>query len=39
VRYYTGTKFCEIFIRFPWIVGTCIVKMHYDSFQRPSSAP
>jgi hypothetical protein len=39
MRYSTGTKFCETFVRFPWIVGTCIGKMHYDIFQRPPSAP
>jgi hypothetical protein len=34
-----STKFCETFIRFPRIVGTCILNMHSDSFQRPSSGP
>jgi hypothetical protein len=39
MRYSAGTKFCETFVRFLWIVTTCIVKMHHDSFERPSSDP
>jgi hypothetical protein len=38
MRYCMGTKFGETFTRLGWIVGTYIVQMHWDSFQRPYSA-
>jgi hypothetical protein len=33
MQHSTGTKFCETFIRFLWIVRTCIVNMYQDFFR------